>query len=221
QIRCLTLVPDGMPISALLQSGLRDRGWSLVVRTNPADAMADLCMRERLERARAAWGLVRGIRTVLLIVCPAHWPAADLVGLRRAVRTYLPDVTTVTFEHGRIHDGPAAGIGVTARETTVVRTNGDARPTPHVRLTATCEAGDTPTGRRRPSAATSIDRLEAQRARRRRRLTMLDEAWPMHFEQLTSHEASSPVNDENLLRGTSPERMVTREELDMLLGTVE
>lgn len=109
--RCIVLLPPesdcGQTISALLAR----RGWPGTSRDDPWLAYAELCLQERVQRSRAAWGLQRVEQTALVVAEPDHWtPGGRLEDLSAAVEKYLPGVITFSFDGGDLHprSGPPA-----------------------------------------------------------------------------------------------------------------
>lgn len=84
--------------AAGLSDGLKSlfaaRDWFAIEQHDPYMAMAELCLRERAQVARAAWGLQRMEQTALVILEPGRWPNLD--ELVRAMREYLPSATIWT-----------------------------------------------------------------------------------------------------------------------------
>lgn len=77
---------------AALSEGLRSqfaaRDWFAVLQHDPYLAMTELCLRERAQTARSAWGLQRMEQLALVILGMERWDQAD--GLVDAVRANLP-----------------------------------------------------------------------------------------------------------------------------------
>lgn len=67
------------------------RDWFAVQQHDPYLAMAELCLRERTQAARAAWGLQRMEQIALVVLQPEHWRHLD--ELIAAVRRYLPNAS--------------------------------------------------------------------------------------------------------------------------------
>jgi hypothetical protein len=78
-------------VDPTLAVAMTQRGWTTTSLDDPCLAMAELCLLERGQAARAAWGLNGGRRLVLVLAdnAPSDPLAEALVD---AVRWYLPDV---------------------------------------------------------------------------------------------------------------------------------
>lgn len=78
--RAVAMVPPGRRLSAREREALEERGWRYTEVADPVLAFAELALRERAQRARAAWGLPRAERIVLVIIePPAHRETAPLL----------------------------------------------------------------------------------------------------------------------------------------------
>jgi hypothetical protein len=86
------------------------RDWFAIEHTNAHLAMAELCLRERAQSARAAWGLQRVEKSALVIIEPTHGHEhADLI---RAVHRYLPSTSVWAYADSELtpqNDAPATG----------------------------------------------------------------------------------------------------------------
>ncbi len=71
-----------------LSAAVSSRGWQLSVRFGAATALAELCLVDREEAAREAWGLPRRLDLVLLLAGDVL--GSDLATFVRAVRTHAP-----------------------------------------------------------------------------------------------------------------------------------
>jgi hypothetical protein len=83
--RAIVLTPEHSEagqsgISPALALVFAQRDWFPIQQHDPCLAMAELCLRERAQTARAGWGLQPMEHLALVIVEPAHWPfLEDLV----------------------------------------------------------------------------------------------------------------------------------------------
>jgi len=77
-----------------LKSLFAARDWFAIEQHDPYLAMAELCLRERAQVARAGWGLQRMEQIALVILEPERWPRLD--ELVSAVNEYLPNATVWT-----------------------------------------------------------------------------------------------------------------------------
>lgn len=86
------------PLDEHLKSAFTQREWFAVEHTEPHQAMAELCLREKAQTARAGWGLQRVEKSSLLIIDPFEFPAArDLIA---AAQRYVPGASTWTYADG-------------------------------------------------------------------------------------------------------------------------
>jgi hypothetical protein len=121
-------------LSPDLRSLFAERDWFAIEQHDPYLALAELCLRERAQVARAAWGLQRLEQIALLILQPQRWPAPLADDLARAVRRCLPDALVYAGDDAQVTLYPEAGEGASfagARSTldqpaTTVRTSGSA-----------------------------------------------------------------------------------------------
>jgi hypothetical protein len=67
------------------------RDWFAVEQHDPYLAMAELCLRERAQVARSAWGLQRMELIALVVMQPEQWP--QLHQLVNAVHQFVPSAT--------------------------------------------------------------------------------------------------------------------------------
>lgn len=86
------------PIDQHLKTALTQREWFAVEHTEPHQALAELCLREKAQAARAGWGLQRVEKSALLIVDPFEFPAART--LIAATRKYVPTASIWTYAEG-------------------------------------------------------------------------------------------------------------------------
>lgn len=83
--------PDGCGMTEGLKALFAARDWFAVQQHDPYLAMAELCLRERTQAARAAWGLQRMEQIALVVLQPERWQHLD--ELIAAVRRYLPNAS--------------------------------------------------------------------------------------------------------------------------------
>lgn len=107
--RCILLAPVGRGRSGDLVGLVEARGWDPVVLTDACLAMAELCLEDRTQSARTAWGL-RPSRRLALVVVPESAPpaAARAEKLINAVRRYLPHVEVWLSDGRDLTPVPAA-----------------------------------------------------------------------------------------------------------------
>ena len=101
-IQCVVLVcEDAHEDSALLPDELRRKieqfGERAAIHHDACLAMAELCLADRLEAGRAAWGLPR-TRNLSLVLWSADLSSVKIAQLLDAVRKYLPE--TSIFKYG-------------------------------------------------------------------------------------------------------------------------
>jgi hypothetical protein len=76
------------PKDARLNAIFAARDWFAIEHTNPYQAMTELCLRERAQAARAAWGLQRLERSALVILDSED--LTQFIDLVQAVKRHLP-----------------------------------------------------------------------------------------------------------------------------------
>ena len=110
--RVIVLAPsdDGLKSPAALQRIFEEREWYAIERSDPYDAMVELCLRERAQSARSAWGVGRLEDVALVIVHADHWDgsALSISDLIDAVTTHVPEASIWEFVGNtlrRIHAG--------------------------------------------------------------------------------------------------------------------
>lgn len=108
---CLVLIAEGSPVPEALRETLDQRGWRFGVRFDPIMLMAELCLRERMERARESWDLSDANETVLVFADVR--PAELLAALTR----YLPRVAMHAYRHGRLEPAGRQQVDTTAAAT--------------------------------------------------------------------------------------------------------
>jgi len=84
------LCPEGHSQNEPVRRELDEQGWTINPIHHPHLAMAELCVLEKDQRSRSAWGLPRADQLALVI----DWPQAapELEPLLTAVARYLPSV---------------------------------------------------------------------------------------------------------------------------------
>ena len=86
--------PGGGP-DAALKAEFAQRDWYAVEHSDPCMAMAELCLREKSQAARAAWGLQRMEQIALVVLQPDAWRqhAGMLDDLTDAVKAFVPSAS--------------------------------------------------------------------------------------------------------------------------------
>ena len=98
--KCVVLAPDAKSVDGRLGSQLEQRHWDALVTDVPLMAMAELCLAQRLQSSRRAWGLTSADGVVLVVIEPSHW--SDLSVMLRAIKRYVPLVGAWAFEDGAL-----------------------------------------------------------------------------------------------------------------------
>jgi hypothetical protein len=91
QAGCVVLAPAAAVLPDFARHWTEDRSLRALLVHNPLQALTAVCLLERAQLARAAWGLQRIDSIALLIVDSAQW--TDAPRLIAAIRRYLPTVT--------------------------------------------------------------------------------------------------------------------------------
>ncbi len=97
---CVVLAPDAKSVDGRLRSQLEQRQWDALVTDVPLMAMAELCLAQRMQSSRTAWGLTSADGVALVVIEPSHW--ADLSVMLRAIKRYVPVVAAWAFEGGTL-----------------------------------------------------------------------------------------------------------------------
>jgi len=133
---------------ARLRERLAERRVNAVEAASPVEAMAEICLQERAQRARSAWGLQRSMRSALVVVDRGHW--RDLSPMLDAIDRHLPEASVwMCDERVALEIHPK-------------------REGPKLRLAGTAENDDV--GEGDPAAAAVRTRLEATLRRSERRV---------------------------------------------------
>ena len=85
-----------------LKMQLGPAGWLATAYHDPYLAFAEVCLRERAQASRAAWGLQRIEKLALVIVDPPRWPVAVVNNLVSAARRYTPTASIWTYRDGQL-----------------------------------------------------------------------------------------------------------------------
>ncbi len=112
-------------LSPNLLARFTERDWFAIEHHDPYLALTELCLRERAQTARAAWGLQRMEKIALVILHPDRWPETVIADLASAVQRCLPDAAVYVAIDDRIDVLPAT----TDRQVglPVARVEGDGR----------------------------------------------------------------------------------------------
>ncbi len=97
---CIVLTPKPEQIDDKLKQLLEARNWHVRQTNAPLLAMSDLCLLERTQASRSAWGLSRSDGVALIVVDPDNWP--ELQTMLSAIHQYVPIVSIWSFENGRL-----------------------------------------------------------------------------------------------------------------------
>jgi len=195
--------PDGCGLSELLRHRFAAMDWFAIEQHDPILAMAELCLREKAQTARAAWGLQRLERIALVIAQSAYWlrQGISLRELTSAVSRYLPTATIweiVDDEVVRI-DEPMEQVG-----------GSDARPksasTPMPQASKVAEA------RTQPASAHIAPPLEPLRLVGDADPNDSKSAPPATPSMNVSAKLVEPEDD------VADKARITRQEIEMLLG---
>jgi len=84
---------------ARVRNQLHARGWAAHLSSDPLPALAELCLLDRLDAKRRAWGRPT-IGLALVVVEPRRWP--QLPAMLSAARRYVPTAGLWTFDDGRL-----------------------------------------------------------------------------------------------------------------------
>lgn len=97
---CIVLTPKPEQMNDELRQLLEARNWHVRQTNVPLLAMSDLCLLERTQASRSAWGLSRSEGIALIVVDPNNWP--ELQAMLGAIAQYVPIVTIWSFENGKL-----------------------------------------------------------------------------------------------------------------------
>lgn len=103
--------PAGRGLTDGLKKEFATRDWFAVEQHDPHLAMAEVCLRERAQVARSAWGLQRMELIALVVMQPKHWP--DLNDLVQAVRQFVPSASIWSIGDDDVIE-PLNGVSVSA-----------------------------------------------------------------------------------------------------------
>ena len=98
--KCVVLATKAKCVDGRLRSQLEQRHWDALVTDLPLMAMAELCLAQRLQSSRTAWGLTSADGVALVVIEPSHW--SDLSVMLRAIKRYVPVVGAWAFEGGTL-----------------------------------------------------------------------------------------------------------------------
>jgi hypothetical protein len=97
ETRCVLLASDAD--STRVRDQLHARGWVAQLSNDPLPALAELCLLDRLDVKRRAWGRPSN-SLALVIVNPSQW--SQLPAMLSAARRYVPTAALWTFDNGRL-----------------------------------------------------------------------------------------------------------------------
>ena len=98
--KCVVLAPNAKSVDGQLRSQLEQRHWDALVTDVPLMAMAELCLAQRIQSSRTAWGLTSADGVALVVIKPSHW--SDLSVMLAAIKQYVPVVGVWVFEEGTL-----------------------------------------------------------------------------------------------------------------------
>lgn len=201
--RVILLVPPAQHSRGLpqaLQSQFAARDWFAIQVHDPHLALAELCLREKSQIGRAAWGLQRLERLGLVVLEPRHWQTAGvrLDDLTSTVKRFLPGVSV-----WHVSDGQLIARYQPALEVVAPRPASTPGPQRNGRETARPSAPPLDPVIVSDSAALEANGQSSHHHAPAARLRMVERE---------ASAAAGAVQDESL----SPARL-TREEIDMLL----
>jgi hypothetical protein len=105
-------------LSPQVQAQFEQRDWFAIEHHDPYLALAELCLRERAQAARTAWGLQRMEKIALVILHPARWPDQVVAELTQAVQRHMPSASVHLADDAGIEPAPAASLPSQARADT-------------------------------------------------------------------------------------------------------
>jgi hypothetical protein len=97
ETRCVLLASDAN--GTRVRDQLDARGWVAHLSNDPLPALAELCLLDRLDAKRRAWGRPSN-SLALVVVNPSQW--SQLPAMLSAARRYVPTAALWTFEDGRL-----------------------------------------------------------------------------------------------------------------------
>jgi hypothetical protein len=125
---CIVLADDRGPLSHHVHGAIAARRWQTIETHDPLDAMLRLCLLDRMQSARAGWGLPRMQDLAILMPSKASRPSTQI---SQAIQQYLPDIAIWTFdsigELALVHAGSSESAA--APPMRLVDGMSDARPT--------------------------------------------------------------------------------------------
>jgi hypothetical protein len=100
--RCVVLAPPEVNLDEALRARLREHGWRTMTVHDPHIALAELCLQERLQASRSAWGLQRAEQLALVLALGGSEAAERVSMLVNAVRRYVPAASIWKYEDGAL-----------------------------------------------------------------------------------------------------------------------
>lgn len=98
---CIVIAPVGTTLDEALRDELQQRRRTFCVLDDPFQGFALLCLAERLQSSRSAWGLERAAAPVLIIATTlGESTLTDLLGARDR---YLKSIAIYRWRDGRLH----------------------------------------------------------------------------------------------------------------------
>ncbi len=102
--RCVLLAPAGD--GSDVREQLSKQGWIAHPADDPLPALAELCLLQRLDASRRAWGRTQGEALALVVVEPSRWD--QLPAMLAAARRYVPSAELLSYEAGALKPMPNA-----------------------------------------------------------------------------------------------------------------
>ena len=97
ETRCVLLASNAN--GTRVRDQLDARGWVAHLSNDPLPALAELCLLDRLDVKRRAWGRPSN-SLALVVVDPSQW--SQLPAMLSAARRYVPTAALWTFDEGRL-----------------------------------------------------------------------------------------------------------------------
>jgi len=103
---CIVITAPDVPLDDALRRELATRHRAIRSVSDPFHGFAQLCLAERMQSSRSAWGLQRAVPPMLVITAPLSGPVLDT--LLAARDRYMPTVAVQRWRDGSLHELRAA-----------------------------------------------------------------------------------------------------------------